>query len=74
MTIIKYNNRKLYNVLTHSYINLKDLVSLPLGSFRVITKETGKDITNDTLFSYLGNLTDSVLETKNKVMKYLLSQ
>lgn len=76
-TIIKYSNRKLYDTETSKYITLKELLALPLGSFKVTDKKTGADITVETLFSLLANsisLVDSTKETKVKVMEYCIGQ
>ena len=72
-TIIKYNNRKMYDKENSKYINLGELISMPLGTFKVIEKETGNDITLDTLFSYLSNNTINYTnESKVKVMRHCI--
>jgi len=73
-TVIKYNNRKLYDTDESKYINLKELLALPLGSFKVVEKENGLDVTVETLFSYLANSSNPVeeKETKVKVMQYCI--
>jgi polyhydroxyalkanoate synthesis regulator protein len=72
ITVIKYNNRKLYNRETTSYINLGDLVKLPMGSFRVIDHETDRDITTKTLFSFLSE--KSFGKDTWRVLSYLYFQ
>ncbi len=72
-TIIKYDNRKMYDKESSKYVNLKDLVNLPLGSFKVLEKKTGNDITIETLFSYLATFDSmEVKETKVKVMEHCI--
>lgn len=74
--IIKYNNRKLYDTEASKYINLKELLGLPLGSFKVTEKETGNDITVETLFSYLASDTNNMeitKQTKINVMQHCIN-
>jgi len=72
-TIVKYNNRKLYDKQESKYINLKELVSMELGSFKVVEKETGNDITVNTMLSYLSNdSSENSNEYKVKVMKHCI--
>lgn len=52
-TIIKYQNRKLYDRENSCYITITELLKLPLGSFRVVTHSTFTDITTSTLLSAL---------------------
>lgn len=72
-TVIKYSNRKLYDKESSKYINLKDLMDMQLGSFKVIEKDTGNDITLDTMLSYLAsNTVDAANDSKVKVMKHCI--
>lgn len=72
-TVVKYNNRKLYDKEQSKYINLKELVGMELGTFRVMEKQTGNDVTINTLLSYLSNDFDiNSKEYKLKVMKYCI--
>lgn len=72
-TVVKYGNRKLYDRDSSKYINLKNLMEMPLGSFKVIEKNTGNDITLDTLLSYLSsNIVDVTSESKVQVMKHCI--
>lgn len=47
ITIIRYNNRKLYNTITHKYISLKDINIFVNGKipFKVLEYKSLKDIT-----------------------------
>jgi polyhydroxyalkanoate synthesis regulator protein len=75
--IVKYANRKLYDTETSKYVNLKELLALPLGSFKVTSKETGADLTVETLFSYLANSSSDPIvdakEIKVKVMQHCIN-
>ena len=72
-TIIKYGNRKMYDKETSKYVNLKEIASMPLGTFKVIEKDTGNDITIDTLLSYLSTeTTEETSESKVKVMRHCI--
>ena len=73
-TIIKYNNRKLYDRETSKYITITELLSLPLGSFRVILHGPLKfDVTTSTLLSSLTK--ESVdSEVKIQVMEYCINE
>lgn len=76
-TIVKYSNRKMYDKELRSYITFKQLLAMPLGSFVVVEKETKKDITLDTLLSFLANAptTESFDNSlKIGVMKYCIEQ
>jgi polyhydroxyalkanoate synthesis regulator protein len=69
--IVKYNNRKLYNRESSKYVTLGELLAMPMGSFQVIQKETGLDITIETLLSALTNPENK--EVKVKAMQHCLN-
>lgn len=56
MIIKKYNNRKLYNPETSSYVNLSDIEKLiqERADLKVIDAN-GKDITGETLLQVIAN-------------------
>jgi polyhydroxyalkanoate synthesis regulator protein len=51
--IIKYSNRKLYDKELSRYVTIEEILTFPLGSFRVITHKTFVDVTTATLLSGL---------------------
>lgn len=72
-TVIKYKNRKLYDMETAKYTTLAEIVKLPLGSFQVKKYDTGEDVTTDTLLTVL---TSENLESEIKInlMKHCISE
>jgi len=68
-TVIKYNNRKLYDKETAKYTSIVELVQLPLGSFKVEKHSTGEDITIETLLTAVTNK-DVENKTKLRVIKH----
>lgn len=72
-TIIKYSNRKLYNKETAKYINHTELLSLPMGSFRVISHGSFNDITINTLIAALLAGGGALPHVQFKVMRYCLN-
>jgi polyhydroxyalkanoate synthesis regulator protein len=72
-TVVKYDNRKLYDRESSQYISLSELLKLPLDSFRVVTHGKEKDVTKDTL---LNSLTSEEVcdETKVKIMKRCIAE
>jgi len=71
-TIIKYANRKLYDKEEHKYVSIKELVKLPLDTFRVIRYGlTAEDVTLDTLLSSL--IADGIeTDSKIRVMQHCI--
>lgn len=70
--IVKYANRKLYDKETSRYTSLTEILTMPLGSFKVIEFGlTARDITTETLLSALGGGTGSD-EAKIKVMEHVI--
>lgn len=51
--IVKYQNRKHYNVLTSKYVNLTKILALGIDNFVVIDHKTKLDITFETIISAL---------------------
>lgn len=72
ITVIKYANRKLYRKDISKYTSLSELVAMPLGSFQVIDKVTGADITMETLFSYLASDTKEGAQKKVDIMSHCI--
>jgi len=71
--IVKYSNRKMYDKETSKYVNLEELVSMPLDSVKVIDKSTGNDVTVNALLSYLSNNTENQSkESKIRVMRHCI--
>ena len=77
-TIVKYANRKLYNKDTAAYVNVSELVKLPMGSFRVLSHYEGeitnhglgkRDVTTEILLGSLSN-PEVDNDTKIGVMEY----
>jgi polyhydroxyalkanoate synthesis regulator protein len=50
---VKYANRKLYDIETSKYVNIRSLGKLSAGGFVVIDYDTGADITSEILLSAL---------------------
>lgn len=71
--IVKYNNRKLYDTETSKYVNLQELLKLPLGSFKVFEKATNTDITVDTLLAAVAFNDSEVPEVKVAVMLHCIN-
>ncbi len=75
--IKRYSNRKLYDTDTSRYITIREIVKLPLGSFKIVfqghTGHATGDVTTETLLSAL---TDGAIaaDTKVEVMKYCINE
>jgi polyhydroxyalkanoate synthesis regulator protein len=74
ITIIRYKNRKLYNRETSRYINQSELRSFEWGSYRVLSKETGADLTLQTVFQALANAPVTVFDVSPNVMYTLIEE
>jgi polyhydroxyalkanoate synthesis regulator protein len=72
-TIIKYDNRKLYDKESGKYTTVTELIKLPLDTFVVERHGTKQDVTTDTL---LGILTNENIENeiKVKVMRHCIAE
>lgn len=53
--IVKYENRKLYNRETATYVTLPDLLALGVDNFYVFNHKTGVDITAEVVLASLFN-------------------
>jgi polyhydroxyalkanoate synthesis regulator protein len=72
-TIVKYSNRKLYDKETAKYTTLREIVKLPIGTFKVERYGTGEDVTTDTLLTALTS--EKVgSEIKVQVMKHCITE
>lgn len=58
MKIVKYSNRKLYNATTSGYITLTDIKDYVLEGvrFTVTDRDTGADLTKETIAKTLADL------------------
>ena len=54
--IVKYSNRKLYDTQSSKYVTLPEVNLMTPGSYSIIDKVTGDDITNETLVCFIGTL------------------
>lgn len=72
-TVIKYNNRKLYDKETSKYITLAELLRLPLRGLKVVQHGNGTDVTMSTLLSGIaqGTVED---EVKIQVMQHCINE
>jgi polyhydroxyalkanoate synthesis regulator protein len=73
--ITRYSNRKMYDKETSKYVTLNDIVALPMGSFQIVEHKTKKDITTESLLSYLGTAgwTEDN-QTKIRVMRHCIER
>jgi len=46
---IRYQNRKLYDTKESKYVTLAEILSLPVGTFKVLDSKTKNDVTEHTL-------------------------
>jgi polyhydroxyalkanoate synthesis regulator protein len=51
--IVRYTNRKLYNVTLSKYTTLTEMLKLGVGNFVVVEHGTNKDITTNVLLNAL---------------------
>lgn len=70
-TVVRYSNRKHYDLQTHKYVNVSDLAKLQVGTFRVTLHGSGKDITWETLLGALGQNNVAVSDKKRIMQSYL---
>lgn len=62
-TVIRYQNRKLYDTQASAYITTADLLAFERGSFQVIDRKTNGDITKESLFTaFVTNVSEDQVE------------
>ncbi len=73
--ITKYANRKLYDYESNSYMSLDEVLSLTPGSYRIYDKETGLDITLNTLVAALNENVDDLYSNRTvRALQYILDE
>jgi polyhydroxyalkanoate synthesis repressor PhaR len=72
--IKKYNNRKLYDTSTSKYVNLDEVKTLILEGHNVVIedRETGADITAETLARILAEVTVKEIQVSSALIKQVI--